>query len=61
VEAQQVRYFFLTGGDWQAMFVYKASIALVVPVDFRDHYTDTYPLSLVKGFEGELAELVDPL
>ena len=49
------RYDYATGGPWLTRYKIGA-FAWVVPVAHREHYTDIYPISLVKGCEGEVAE-----
>jgi hypothetical protein len=54
--ASMARYSYLTGGPWMDRY-HIAAFAWVVPVDFRETYQEVYALSLVKGKEGEVADV----
>ena len=54
--ASMARYSYLTGGEWKDRFRVMA-FAWIVPVAYRETYTEIYVLNLVKGCEGEVAEV----
>jgi hypothetical protein len=54
--AAMARYAFYTAGHWRECYCLEAFMWFV-PVEHREHYTDVYPISLVKGCLGEIAEI----
>jgi hypothetical protein len=54
--ASIARLSYLTASDWQDRYRI-AAFVWVVPVEYRERYTDIYVLNLVKGVVGEVADL----
>lgn len=55
--ASMARYEYLTAGCWKERYKIRAFVWPVPPNDYREHYLDVYALSLVKGCEGEIADV----